>query len=296
MKIRHSILQYKLQQIETQYQYIFVFHCSGLTNTQWRQLKQLLSITKANTLFQPSRRVKPQAISADKRRERCVAPLAQVRPIEPVSYQPTALDMESPKCSNQTVRSFGSEHYNRSFVAPPFSLSQRRFAPFFGGSLLKRVTHFKKDSKRIVVGGLGSLTQFNSKLTSIRGPLCIVYSTQTMTSYPNASPSFEASKHTACLTSSVPVLSSLRSPWLELLKQIGSCEHKANLVLLYARFNSTIINHIDIKQAKTLETKSVLQLFLWSMHYPAQHFDSCLNQGTSNLIQYVTQSNSSARH
>lgn len=279
MKIRHSILQYKLQQIETQYQYIFVFHCSGLTNTQWRQLKQLLSRTKANTLFQPSRRVKPQAISADKRRERCVAPVAQVRPIEPVSYQPTALDMESPKCSNQTVRSFDGRR-------PPFGRCWRTL----------REAHFKKESKRIVVGGLGSFTQFNSKLTSIRGPICIVYSTQTRTSYPNASPSFEASKHTACLTSSVPVLSSLRSPWLELLKQIGYCEHKANLVLLYARFNSTIINHIDIKQAKTLETKSVLQLFLWSMHYPAQHFDSCLNQGTSNLIQYVTQSNSSARH
>uniref|UniRef100_UPI0031F4541A ribosomal protein L10 n=1 Tax=Zygnema cf. cylindricum TaxID=3142258 RepID=UPI0031F4541A len=273
MKKRHSILQYKLQQIETQYQYIFVFHCSGLTNTQWRQLKQLLSITKANTLFQPSRRVKPQAISADKRRERTVAPLSQ-----------QSFARRAPKlCKLATKLGVQSQ-----------GVTPRPFAPFFGGSLFKRVTHFKQESKRIVVGGLGSFTQFNSKLTSIRGPICIVYSTQTTTSSPNASPS-EASK-AALLTSSVPPLCSHFVPWLELLKQIGYCEHKANLVLLYARFNSTIINHIDIKQAKTLETKSVLQLFLWSMQYPAQHFDLCLNQGTSNLIQYVTQSNSSARH
>lgn len=54
MKIRKFIVESKIQQIEKQYQYVFVYHCSGLTNQEWRHLRNLLVKIDAKVLYQPS--------------------------------------------------------------------------------------------------------------------------------------------------------------------------------------------------------------------------------------------------
>nr|YP_010736363.1 ribosomal protein L10 [Zygnema circumcarinatum]QKQ14691.1 ribosomal protein L10 [Zygnema circumcarinatum]WEL36336.1 ribosomal protein L10 [Zygnema circumcarinatum] len=224
MKRKHLILQYKLKEIETKYQYIFVFHCSGLTNTQWRQFKHLLSKTQSNTLFQPNLRGKLQLNSSYSRQERC----------------------------RRTI----SQEYSA------------KFAPKLTESVL-RAEVLQSEPALYAPSYSDSLRLYNSKLTPIPGPFCIVYSTQQ-----------------TLQTLSYTTL----APWLELVKQIQSFEHKANLVLVYGQLNSTRINHIDIKHAMNLETKSVLELFLWSIHYSTQHFQLCLNQGKRNSIQSVTHS------
>jgi hypothetical protein len=45
MKIRNLLIKVKQKEIIANNPYIFVFHCSGLTNLQWRQLKLLLQKT-----------------------------------------------------------------------------------------------------------------------------------------------------------------------------------------------------------------------------------------------------------
>nr|QXT44729.1 hypothetical protein [Nitellopsis obtusa] len=54
MKIRKTLIQKKTQHIEKRFPYIILFHCSGLTSQQWRQLKNLLYVIHGQTLFQPS--------------------------------------------------------------------------------------------------------------------------------------------------------------------------------------------------------------------------------------------------
>jgi hypothetical protein len=54
MKIRKTLIQKKTQHIEKRFPYTILFHCSGLTSQQWRQLKNLLYVTHGQTLFQPS--------------------------------------------------------------------------------------------------------------------------------------------------------------------------------------------------------------------------------------------------
>lgn len=280
MKKRQSLLQYKLQHIETQYPYLFVFHCSGLTNTQWRQFKQLLSKSKANTLFQPSRCGKQSALSGDMLRERCTAPLSEVQPEKLVSYKPTAPSMARLKREPSRSKAVLSAGHKGAWQTNLYSsLETASHLVYTSGHIKQSIvvggSSFAKGTNtrnRLLSRGAdsGLAPQFKSKLPSLPGPICLVYSTQTGPVSPNTS----------------------LAPWIEFLKQIDSAEHKAHLVLLYGQFNSTRINHIDIKQARNLETKSVLQLFLWSMQYPAQHFESCLNQGSGHLIQYVTQSTS----
>ena len=51
MTIHHLIQKAKSQLIQRHCDHLFVFHCSGLTNFQWRQLKHLLYLMQANTLF-----------------------------------------------------------------------------------------------------------------------------------------------------------------------------------------------------------------------------------------------------
>nr|QIA59911.1 ribosomal protein S10 [Asterella wallichiana] len=41
------------QEIKKKYPYILLFHCSGLTSRQWRQIKNILCTIKGQTLFKP---------------------------------------------------------------------------------------------------------------------------------------------------------------------------------------------------------------------------------------------------
>nr|QIA60077.1 ribosomal protein S10 [Radula japonica] len=52
LSLRSSALR-RAQEIEKQYPYILLFHCSGLTSRQWRQIKNILCTIKGKTLFKP---------------------------------------------------------------------------------------------------------------------------------------------------------------------------------------------------------------------------------------------------
>lgn len=54
MLIKQIVIRKKAQEIEKKSPYILLFHCSGLTSRQWRQLKNLLFAFRGRTLFQPN--------------------------------------------------------------------------------------------------------------------------------------------------------------------------------------------------------------------------------------------------
>jgi hypothetical protein len=58
MLIKQIIIWKKAQEIEKKSPYILLFHCSGLTSRQWRQLKNILCTFQGRTLFQLSCRGK----------------------------------------------------------------------------------------------------------------------------------------------------------------------------------------------------------------------------------------------
>jgi hypothetical protein len=195
MKIRKLILKAKLQQIEKQYQYVFIYHCSGLTNPQWRQLKDFLYRTNSKTFFQPKRRQKQLALL----------------PRESMYGSPTS--------------------------GPASSQSD------------------------YVKGELHTLNQLSSKLASLSGPFCIFYlrsqqkiDTQQSNGY-----------------------------WSDVVKKIESLEYRTNLILLYAQIKSTLVNHVDIKQALNLETQSVYQQLLWYTQYPTQALDFYLYKNRNSV-------------
>jgi hypothetical protein len=202
MKIRKLILKAKLQQIEKQYQYVFIYHCSGLTNPQWRQLKDFLYKTNSKTFFQPKRRQKQ-------------------------------LDF----FERGRVSEHSSNHRSAAstWCEPTAYLFERQWSAVAQQPLTRPL---------------------NSKLALLSGPFCIFY------------------------LRSQEIINTHQSNgyWSQVVKKIDSLEYKTNLVLLYAQIKSTLVNHIDIKQALNLETRSVYQHFLWSTQYPAQTLDFCLYQ------------------
>lgn len=58
MLIKQIVIRKKAQEIEKKSPYILLFHCSGLTSRQWRQLKNLLCAFRGRTLFQPNYKAK----------------------------------------------------------------------------------------------------------------------------------------------------------------------------------------------------------------------------------------------
>lgn len=198
MKIRKLILKAKLQQIEKECQYVFIYHCSGITTSQWRQLKDLLFKTQAKTFFQPKNRQKKEGAK--------------------------------PESSN-----LGSK---------------------------ARCDRGAKLSKQ------ASKVQSNSKVASLSGPFCIFYLTP-------------------CDEIEVRKNQSTHS-WGEVLKKIESFTSSGSqIVLLYAQMQSTIVNHIDIKQALNLETRSVYQQLLSSMQYPVQSLDFCFHQNINQIASHL---------
>jgi hypothetical protein len=66
LSIRSSALR-QAQEIEKQYPYILLFHCSGLTSRQWRQIKNILCTIKGKTLFKPKEKGKIKNIMPNNR-------------------------------------------------------------------------------------------------------------------------------------------------------------------------------------------------------------------------------------
>lgn len=78
--------------------------------------------------------------------------------------------------------------------------------------------------------------------------------------------------------------------WAEVLKKIDSLGSKnTKLVLLYAQIHSTILNHMDIKVALNLESRSVYQQLLSSMCYrPLESLDFC-NHKNVHFLEFLNQ-------
>jgi hypothetical protein len=188
MTIRKLIIKAKLRLIENQHQYLFVYHCSGLTTTQWQQLRNLLYLDTA------------------------VFPL-------------------------QNKSTFG-RNSNGVFKA--------------------------------------------NKCDYLPGPICVFYFTKT-----HHELSYKYDKSSGCVfSSSAAVRKSTQLSELssckkkrdknidvfkcvsELLAKISSLGYNSNLVLLYAKTKSTLMNHIDIKEAMSLQTVSVYEQLLCTISTP----------------------------
>nr|YP_010881110.1 ribosomal protein L10 [Moerckia flotoviana]QDE10625.1 ribosomal protein L10 [Pallavicinia lyellii]WIA66612.1 ribosomal protein L10 [Moerckia flotoviana] len=55
------------QEIEKQYPYILLFHCSGSTSRQWQKIKNILCTIKGKTLFKPKDKKKRKNILPNNR-------------------------------------------------------------------------------------------------------------------------------------------------------------------------------------------------------------------------------------
>jgi hypothetical protein len=74
------------------------------------------------------------------------------------------------------------------------------------------------------------------------------------------------------------------SECLEFMKKIESLEFNKNLILLYGRLNSTIVNHVDVKEALKLETTATYQQFFTSMYSPILGLSFCLDQQIGQFL------------
>jgi hypothetical protein len=64
---------------------------------------------------------------------------------------------------------------------------------------------------------------------------------------------------------------------LELVNKIESLEFNNNLILLYGQLNSTVLNHIDIKETLILDNRTTYQDFLLSMDSVSTALIDCLH-------------------
>jgi hypothetical protein len=237
MKIRKLILKAKLQQIQKQYQYVFIYHCSGLTNPQWRQLKDLLYKTNSKTLFQPKRRQKQSSLHSGQ---------------------------------------------------PESNLALGTSACFINN----------KSSRLHNQGSKIALEPINSKLAFLSGPYCIFYlrSPDSLSWEDPAKATKEACslrvniKASSALATKMPIgllINQSNASWSDVIKKIDSLDLKTNLVLLYAQIQATLLNHMDVQQALSLNTESVYPQFLQSTLYPVQSFNNCLNHNRNNLLSLL---------
>ena len=192
MKIRKLIFKSKLHEIEKQYQNVFIYHCSGLTNHEWRHLKDLLAKNGAEAFFQPSTGQK--------------------------------------KKSFDSLKQFLNTNDSRANT-----------------SLVNKIE--------------SGVDLFNSKLSILSGPFCIFF--------------FKSNSETEDSLSN--------NNWSEMLKKIESLKYNTKLILLYARIKSTIINHVDIKQALSLEARDLYQELLWCLENPVVSLDKLVDQAKRTI-------------
>nr|YP_003412084.1 hypothetical protein PhlaMp02 [Phaeoceros laevis]ACT75292.1 unknown [Phaeoceros laevis] len=59
-----------------------------------------------------------------------------------------------------------------------------------------------------------------------------------------------------------------------------SASYNQNLVLLYGKLGSTLLNYMDIYEAADLEITSVFKEFFWLLFHPSYELCFCFNQPT----------------
>lgn len=313
MKLRKYILQYKIQQIDTKYQYICVFHSSrGFSAAQWQRLKNKLylifrssaspdNVVQGNTFILGSSQGRAKTtrslelgFSGSKYKPRRaagslfstnVAEKAWRPPFSRLAMAEPGLDSTQDTLSaslrHSTPHTYGKvdvTQLSRASLTPferrtaKHCLSQPKVSSLAREALEEK--HYAQEEKReaslplMVNDALDPQPQIPTyaKLTNIAGPFCIVYS-----------------------SIKTQDAADINNSWFKLLNKIGHCEQNENLVLLYAKLNLTLVNHIDMKHAMTLEKTAVLEPFLRAMYSPAQYLYLCLNEGREDVIQYGVQ-------
>lgn len=280
MKIRNLLIKVKQKQIERKYPYIFVFHCSGLTNLQWRHLKFLLHKAQGNTFFQPRggnngvtnvTRLTSQQFGGgvlnqkllgvdggayfNRKKRACVFIPKNTSPLGHPSSQHKNDKQKSLDISFKTTQELNTS--SRVALIKQESAGFGPLSALAAQSVQTEQTHQPENNS-----GVTNDTRLTAQHQIIAGPLCLLYSTHTT-------------------LEKVP-----SNPWLDLLTNMNSLEYNANLVLLSAHINSNKLNHIDVKELMNLDTQSVLGLFLQSINLTAQYFDFCLNSNTAEILQY----------
>jgi hypothetical protein len=272
MKIRKLILKAKLQQIEKQYQYVFIYHCSGLTNPQWRQLKNCLYKTNCKTFFQPKKRQQGPLRSSTK-----FLPFA-----ETVNSKQAAYTMSSVPPSvavNAHVLATGGDLTSETKLAclsGPFCIFYLSAARLrLGGAKHCYATSLPPGDPEGPQGTEGTEGQSRS-LQSYVAPAARLASQPSGNLGPKEAPKGKVATQPYFGQES-------NGSWSDVVKKIDSLEYKTNLILLYAQIKSTLVNHIDIKQALNLETRSVYQQFLCCLKGNLQTLDFCLYQNRKSL-------------
>jgi hypothetical protein len=122
-----------------------------------------------------------------------------------------------------------------------------------------------------------------NKCDYLPGPICVFYFTKTQHEL-----SYKYDKSNGCVIyssaatqkkrKSTPLSELSSCSWdknidvfksvSELLAKISSLGYNSNLVLLYAKTKSTLMNHIDIKEAMSLQTVSVYEQLLCTISTP----------------------------
>lgn len=221
MKIRKLILESKLQEIEKQYPYFFVFHCSGLTFQEWRNWKNILYPMDAKVFFQP-----------------CLQK-AFTQPLSSRSLK--RLKMEKNDQANISEISFDKN---------------------------TSVPKIKKNDSHLL----------QSNFSKLSGPYCIFF--------------FKSEND---ITKALPIQLSnsnkTRPTGAKIEEQKGG---QTKLVLLYARLDTIVVNHVDIKEALDLKKNEVYQnLFLSLSHIVSILDNICLHN--KNYLYLLVKSKSNEK-
>lgn len=232
IKIRKLILESKLQEIEKQYPYLFVFHCSGLTFEEWRNWKNVLYPMGAKVFFQPG------------------IQKAFTLPLSSGSHWSRGDQ------SVKTLKRLKREENDQTNISEiEISLDKTTSVP-----------KIKKNHSHL----------FQSNFSKLSGPYCVFF--------------FKSEND---ITKTLPIQ---LSNWNKARPTGAKIEEKkgsqTKLVLLYARLNRIIVNHVDIKEALDLKTNEVYQNLFLSLRHIVSILDNiCLHHKNSFYLLVQSKSN-----
>lgn len=267
MKIRKLILRAKLEYIEKQNQNIFIFHCCA-NATQWRFLK--------NFLYNQS--------SLDSKAQR-----AQTKSNLPVNKH-KLLEESTNSSRFHGFTFFQSTSFNNKKAAGSYFLKNEPRA----FSRQRGTTAWRNCDQKIYLSNKSKKKHFFEPSMSANLDLSIL-APQSLENLKNS-----VFKPKGCLFYFVcsEDLQSKQSLYktqiknnacgggLNLIKKVESLDFNNNLILLYGQMNSTLLNHVDIKDALTLKTELIYQKFCFSMHSLTITFSLYLHYHIDNFFYF----------
>lgn len=314
MKIRKLIFSAKLEQIEKQNQNIFIFHCSA-NASQWRFLKNFLffygqrvlanKTSELRTLEGPTkgradfvvRHGSPllnyQARSTDSSvasQPSMAADLTDLRRREGGSllrgytyFQSTSLKKNPVKAAMQGATIMrGSNSEARPLVAPVFA-TKKPVHPIPGQNfsrkalVLPRLYAPAKRAGSRPLAQPGSRPNKGAKYTGSHTALS--QKSLNKNFRPKGCLFFFDTRSNTLFESHLKIRSGPSLTRLELVnKTLRALELNNNLILLYGQMNSTVVNHVDIKETLILDAQATYQQLFLSMHSLSIGLNFCLHQ------------------